>query len=343
MGGLLTVAGGEHRRWWTAGTSRSRRRTWWRSREAPSPGRDSEDRERLVENRGVEPDVVVTAPPSEHPRGRGDPQLDAATREALALLRRRRADISSKEKEKEDDNEDEKRRTWCATAGGAARVGRVPCAANARDGVRASSADGGGGCMHAGRAGGTPESPPASASARRSACRMTEALPTACHATCEPCDTIQAMNNLTKPAPLEPTRVRLQSVRQRTVRPEGAAPPKFQRTHHRRIFTLTAIPSYFPVYSALAAANVSRLAPRLHRGQSRHLPDATAPRTRFRALTTSEGQLSLKLIVGLRDPLDLGFAAWSFLSSIGQEGTAGRDAHGDVLSPRFEACNDSSC
>ena len=60
-----------------------------------------------VENRGVEPDVVVTASPSEHRAGE-DPQIDAATREALALLRRRRADISSKEKEKEDDNEDEK-------------------------------------------------------------------------------------------------------------------------------------------------------------------------------------------------------------------------------------------
>ena len=60
-----------------------------------------------VENRGVEPDVVVTASPSEHRAGE-DPQLDAATREALALLRQRRADISSKEKEKEDDNEDEK-------------------------------------------------------------------------------------------------------------------------------------------------------------------------------------------------------------------------------------------
>ena len=110
-----------------------------------------------VENRGVEPDVVVTASPSEHRAGE-DPQLDAATREALALLRRRRADISSKEKEKEDDNEDEK-----TPADVARRDAALAAAARReRSGTgsvfeNVSGSSGGGGVSKLSKPGGKPE------------------------------------------------------------------------------------------------------------------------------------------------------------------------------------------
>ena len=108
-----------------------------------------------VENCGVEPDVVVTTSPSEHRAGE-DPQLDAATREALALLRRRHADDAddadsgapsfglAKEKEKEDADEDEK------TPADVARRDAALAAAARRDGsgtgsgVSGSSGGGGG-------------------------------------------------------------------------------------------------------------------------------------------------------------------------------------------------------
>lgn len=96
-----------------------------------------------VENRGVEPDVVVTTSPSQHRAGE-DPQLDAATREALALLRRRHADDDDSETEKEDADEDEK------TPADVARRDAALAAAARRDGsgtesgVSGSSGGGGG-------------------------------------------------------------------------------------------------------------------------------------------------------------------------------------------------------
>ena len=60
----------------------------------------------------------------------------------------------------------------------------------------------------------------------------------------------------------------------------------------------------------------------------------------LKSLTTTEGRHHLKLIVGLRDPFDLAFSLWSFLSAIGQEGKRVELRISRALAA-IEACNDT--
>ena len=60
----------------------------------------------------------------------------------------------------------------------------------------------------------------------------------------------------------------------------------------------------------------------------------------LKSLTTTEGRNHLKLIVGLRDPFDLAFSLWSFLSAIGQEGKRVELRISRALAA-IEACNDT--
>lgn len=163
-----------------------------------------------------------------------------------------------------------------------------------------------------------------------------QALPTACHATCEPCTHHPGwMNNFDEACAIGAYKCASNLCANAPYVPKALRRQNFS-AHHRRLFTLTAYPSL----SALAAANVS--ASRLASIEGNPGIFQTPPRhaRALRALTTSEGQLSLKLIVGLRDPFDLGFSLWSFLSSIGQEGKRVEMRMGRALAA-IQACNDS--
>ena len=86
--------------------------------------------------------------------------------------------------------------------------------------------------------------------------------------------------------------------------------------HHARTFVLSA----FPSRATLGAANISLARVRSLEGNPGLFQTPPRHARALAALATSSGARAMRLVVGLRDPLDLAFSLWSFLSAIGQEG-----------------------
>ena len=60
----------------------------------------------------------------------------------------------------------------------------------------------------------------------------------------------------------------------------------------------------------------------------------------LKSLASEDGRRKLRLIIGLRDPFDLSFSLWSFLSAIGQEGKRVELRMARALAA-IDACNDT--
>lgn len=161
-------------------------------------------------------------------------------------------------------------------------------------------------------------------------------LPDECRASCNPCQHHPGwMNNFDAPCTIAPHRCASSVCAEAPFIPKALRRVNYSG-HHARLFALTA----FPSLSSLGAANVTvgRLAslegnPGIFQTPPRH---ARA----LASLTSTTGRRQLKLIVGLRDPFDLAFSLWSFLSSIGQEGRRVEQRMGKALAA-IQACNDS--
>jgi hypothetical protein len=175
---------------------------------------------------------------------------------------------------------------------------------------------------------------PSSTYARDGAKRYETRLPAECMPTCSPCELHPGwMNNFDAPCPYSPEPCDTVACANAPYVPKRVRALNFS-AHHARAFTLTA----FPSSAALLAANVSvdRVAsvegnPGIFQTPPRH---ARA----LASLVTKRGQGKLKFIVGLRDPFDLAFSLWSFLSSIGQEGRRVEARLGRALAA-VQACN----
>lgn len=84
---------------------------------------------------------------------------------------------------------------------------------------------------------------------------------------------------------------------------------------HARSFSMTA----FPAVSALAEANISAARVATLDGSPGIFPNGQVNARLLTSLTTGAGKRRLRFIIGLRDPFDLAFSLWAFLSSIGKE------------------------
>jgi hypothetical protein len=163
-----------------------------------------------------------------------------------------------------------------------------------------------------------------------------EPLPASCHASCEPCAHHPGwMNNYDEACAIGAYKCASRTCANAPYVPKALRRQNFS-AHHKRLFTLTAYPSL----SALSEANIS--ARRLASIEGNPGIFQTPPRhaRALKALTTHDGQHALRLIVGLRDPFDLAFSLWSFLSAIGQEGKRVEVRMGRALAA-IQACNDS--
>ena len=162
------------------------------------------------------------------------------------------------------------------------------------------------------------------------------ALPAACKASCTPCMHHPGwMNNFAAACAIPPFRCASATCADAPFVPKALRRANFSG-HHARAFSMTA----FPALEALATANVS--ASRLISVEGNPGIFQTPPRhaRALASLTTPSGRRALRLIVGLRDPFDLAFSLWSFLSSIGQEGKRVEHRMGRALAA-VQACNDS--
>ena len=161
-------------------------------------------------------------------------------------------------------------------------------------------------------------------------------MPPACMSECTPCTLHPGwVNNVEAPCDIASYRCASRTCAEAPYVPKALRRANYS-AFHARAFTLTA----FPSLEALAAANVNatRLAslegnPGLFQTPPRH---ARA----LASLTTPAGRHELKLIVGLRDPIDLAFSLWAFLATIGQEGRRVEQRMARALAA-LQACNDS--
>jgi hypothetical protein len=161
-------------------------------------------------------------------------------------------------------------------------------------------------------------------------------MPEECRASCEPCALHPGwMNNYDSACAIAPFRCASRTCAEAPYVPKALRRANFS-AHHARLFSVTA----FPAKQTLRGMNVtpSRVAslegnPGIFQTPPRH---ARA----LASVTTPTGKHALKLIIGWRDPFDLGFSLWSFLSSIGQEGKRVELRMGKALAA-IQACNDS--
>ncbi len=162
------------------------------------------------------------------------------------------------------------------------------------------------------------------------------AVPAECKSRCTPCELHAGwMNNVDEPCSIPPYMCDSPTCANAAYVPKAVRRANFS-AHHARAFSMTA----FASLAALSDANVTagRLDslegnPGLYQTPTRH---ARA----LASLTTPAGQRRLRFVVGLRDPLDLAFSLWSFLSSIGQEGRRVELRFSRALAA-LQACNDT--
>ena len=143
-------------------------------------------------------------------------------------------------------------------------------------------------------------------------------LPARCQSTCTPCHHHPGwQDNYDAPCPLASYRCNSPVCADAVYVPKAVRRRLNYSGHHARAFMLTA----FVSWSELAAANISRGRVASIEGNPGIFQTPPRHALALHALAAgAAGRARLRLIVGLRDPFDLAFSLWSFLSSIGQEG-----------------------
>ena len=161
-------------------------------------------------------------------------------------------------------------------------------------------------------------------------------LPSECMAQCTPCTHHPGwMNNFNEPCSLPTYRCASSVCAKAPYVPKALRRANYSG-YHARAFVMSA----FPATRALAAANVTRSRAVSIEGNPGIFQTPPRHARALKALTSLSGLRRLKLIVGLRDPFDLAFSLWSFLSAIGQEGKR-VDVRMSRALAAIEACNDT--
>lgn len=161
-------------------------------------------------------------------------------------------------------------------------------------------------------------------------------LPARCMSDCAPCKRHPGwVNNVEEPCAISPYKCASTACATAPYVPKVLRRANYSG-HHARAFSFTAFPSVSGLRDvAIDARRLSSLEgnPGIFQTPPRH---ARA----IASLSTPAGQQQLQFIVGLRDPFDLAFSLWGFLSTIGQEGRRVEQRMSRALAA-IQACNDT--